>query len=450
MFKQHTHWSNKFTYIMASAGAAIGLGNIWRFPYLAGINGGGAFVLMYIGFVILLGAPLMASEVLIGRRGLANAEDSFREIAVFRGNSPWWKIAGLWQICAGFLILSYYSVIAGWVLHYIYFSAIGRFDNITPDATKAVFNNMLASPTMMLFWASLVLIACLIIVAKGVNRGLEKAIYVMVPALAILVVILIGYAIEAGSFKQGLVFLFRPNFDQVTIHSVLLALGQAFFSLGIGMGIMLTYGTYVNKTTSIINSSVMISAADTMVALVAGMTIFPVVFAYNLSPSAGPSLIFKSLPLAFGHMPYGRIFATLFFLMLFFAAITSAIALLEPSVMYLMEKRAMPRRHATAIVGFTLWILSIGTVVSFNVGSHPHFFGMNFFEFLDYVTSNIMLPIGGLLTAIFTGWVMYRQDSCDELQLHHKHLAYRAWRFSVRFIAPIGILIIFVKSLGFI
>lgn len=435
---------------MAAAGAAIGLGNIWRFPYLAGLNGGGAFVLMYIGFVLLIGIPLMASEVLIGRRGLANASDAFRELALFRGNSRWWMLAGALPILTGFLILSYYCVIAGWVLHYIFHSAIGTFNNITPSATNGVFNHLLASPMLLMFWDSIIILTCVMIIGKGVHKGLEKAIWIMFPSFLILVVILTFYATETGNFQRGLVFLFRPDFSRVTIHSVLLALGQAFFSLGIGMGIMLTYGTYVQKNTPIIITSIEISIADTLIALIAGMTIFPIVFAYKLAPNAGPSLIFKSLPLAFGHMPMGNVFSTLFFVMLEFAALTSAIALLEPSVMFLMERFEWSRQHAVTVSGFTLWLLSIGSVVSFNVGSHPIFFGMTFFDFLDYITSNIMLPIGGILTAVFTGWIMYRQDTSDELHLNHRHVLYKSWRFSVRYIAPLGIAFIFAKSIGII
>lgn len=450
MFKQHDHWSSKLTYIMAAAGAAIGLGNIWRFPYLAGLNGGGAFVLMYIGFVIILGLPLMVSEVAIGRRGSANAADAFKEIATFRGSSHWWGLAGLIQIIAGFLILSYYCVIGGWVLHYILHSSIGTFNNISTAQTNALFDQLLASPMTMLFWDSIVVLSCVFIIAKGIHKGLEKAIVIMVPALFILVVVMSVYAIEAGSFHKGIEFLFKPDFHLVTIKSVLLALGQAFFSLGIGMGIMITYGTYVDKNTSLIGTSAAICGTDTLIALVAGITIFPIVFAYNLAPNAGPSLIFKSLPLAFGHMPLGQLFGTLFFIMLTFAAWTSAIALLEPMVMYLTEKTGWSRHKAAAAAGFVAWLLSIGTVLSFNIAAHPIFFGMNFFTFLDYLTSSILLPIGGLLTAFFTGWVMYRTDTCDELKLNHRHRLYRFWRLSMRLIAPVGILAIFAKSVGLI
>lgn len=448
MFKQHAHWSSKLSYIMAGAGAAVGLGNIWRFPYLAGLNGGGAFVLMYIGFVILLGIPLMASEVLVGRRGLANASDSFREIAIFRGHNRMWYLAGLLQILAGFLVLSYYSVIAGWVLHYIFYAASGTFTNISQESTNHLFANLLASPMMLLFWDSIIILTIVVIIGRGIHKGLEKAIWIMFPAFLLLVVILTFYATKTGSFQKGVLFLFKPDFTKVTINSTLLALGQAFFSLGLGMGIMITYGTYVQKDTSILTTSIEIGATDTLIALVAGMTIFPIVFAYHLPPNAGPSLIFKSLPMAFGHMPYGSVFATFFFIMLEFAALTSAFALLEPSVMFLMDRLKWSRPHAVSVVGFTLWLLSIGTVVSFNVGSHHYFFGMTFFEFVDFLTSNIMLPVGGLLTAIFTGWVMFRQDTCDELQLDHKHVLYKSWRFAIRFIAPISILFIFAKSVG--
>lgn len=446
MLKQHAHWASKFTYMMAASGAAIGLGNIWRFPYITGINGGGAFVLLYLAFVIILGIPLMASEVLIGRRGQCNPCCAFKKIATFRESSRWWMTVGLLPILTGFLILSFYSVISGWVLHYIFLAAKGTFNHISTTQTNSAFNQLLTSPMEMLLWDSVVIIGCITILSKGLHKGLERAIVFMFPALIVLSVVLMIYAFKAGSFSKGMNFLFSPDFSKITFKTVLLALGQAFFSLGIGTGIMLTYGTYVNKNTSLMGTSIAISLADTAIALIAGMTIFPIVFANNLAPNAGPSLIFKSLPLAFGHMPMGSLFATLFFIMLEFAALTSALALLEPMVMFLIETVEWPRKKAVSVAGFVIWLLSIGSVVSFNIGSHPVFFSMTFFDFLDTITSSIMLPLGGLGVAIFTGWVMYKQDTSEELQLERSQLPYKLWRWAVRVIAPIAIIAILLKS----
>lgn len=445
---KHQHWSSRLSFIMASAGAAVGLGNIWRFPYMAGLNGGGAFVLTYIGFVIVLGFPLMTSEVLVGRRGLRNPAASYGEIAKISDRSRWWKIAGFLPILTGFLLLSYYCVIAGWVLDYVWLSGTGTFHQITSTEAANIFQRLLDSPTKLLFWDTLIVIGSMLIIGKGLHRGLERAIFIMFPALIILVSVLIVYAIHSGSFTAGLLFLFSPDFEKLNANSVLLALGQAFFSLGIGTGIMLTYGTYVKRSTSIMSTSAIISITDTVVALVAGMTIFPIVFANSLAPNAGPSLIFKTLPVAFGQLPFGSFFATLFFIMLEFAALTSAIALVEPSVMFLMESFGWSRKKAVIRMGFATWIVSLGTVFSFNVTANVKLFERTFFENIDFLTSNIMLPLGGFSVAFFTGWVMYRRDTANELNLPSKSIWFRYWRFAVRFIAPIGILVIFAESLG--
>jgi len=448
MTAPHTHWSSRLSFIMASAGAAIGLGNIWRFPYITGLNGGGAFVLIYILFVILLGIPLMASEVLVGRRGRKNPSDSFSDIARLSNRSRLWWIGGIIPIITGYLILSYYSVIAGWVLEYIFNSFSGRFVGVSGTDASNIFNQLLSNPVQMLFWDTIIVSVTTAIVAAGLHKGLEKAIYIMFPAFIGLTILLMIYAVQSGSFMQGVKFLFEPDFTKLTANSVLLALGQAFFSLGIGTGIMLTFGTYVTKKTSIPRTSAIISASDTIIALVAGMTIFPIVFANDLAPNAGPSLIFKTLPVAFGQMKYGSVFSGMFFIMLEFAALTSAIALLEPMTMFLREKFGWSRPRAATKAGFFIWILSMGSITSFNMTAHVKFFGMTFFEFLDYTTSNILLPLGGILVAVFTGWAMYKKDSSDELRLHRQSLAFKSWRFAVRFIAPIGILAIFAKSLG--
>jgi len=442
------HWSSRLSFIMASAGAAIGLGNIWRFPYITGLNGGGAFVLVYIFFVVVLGIPLMTSEVLVGRRGQKNPSDSFREVARLSGRNRFWWVGGIIPIITGYLILSYYSVISGWVLEYIFHSFTGKFNGASSSQVDSIFNQLLSSPVQMLFWDTLIVFITVGIVAAGLHKGLEKAIFIMFPTFIVITAILIIYALNTGSFTQGLRFLFEPDFSKLTANSILLALGQAFFSLGIGTGIMLTYGTFVTKKTSITSTSAIISASDTIIALVAGMMIFPIVFANNLAPNAGPSLIFKTVPVAFGQMNYGSIFSGMFFIMLEFAALTSAIALLEPMTMFLREKFGWSQIRAATKAGFVIWLLSMGSIASFNIGANFKIFNMTFFEFLDYATSNIMLPLGGMLVAIFTGWSMYKKDTSDELQLPRQSKAFRTWRFAVRYLAPLGILIIFSESLG--
>lgn len=441
------HWSSRFAFVLAAAGAAVGLGNIWRFPYIVGESGGGAFVLVYLGFVIILGIPLIMSEVIIGRRGGQNASSSFRSLAIQNNRSKFWAIAGGSSIIAGFLILSYYCVISGWVFDFLAHSIFYSFKGMNPDQVDNLFTQVLANPMQMLFWDTLMIALVIYVIARGINKGVEKVVYVMFPALALLIVVLIIYAINSGSFMKGVDFLFRPDFHKLTGQAILLALGQAFFSLSVGSGIMITYGKYVTRETSIARTTIYIALADTVVALVSGLAIFPIIFANGLEASSGPSLIFKTLPVAFSHMPFGDFFAALFFLMLIFAAFTSAIALLEPAVLYLCERFDMNRIKATIGSGLVLWVISIGTIISFNIGADFKIFGLNIFESLDYLTSNIMLPINGLLAAIFTGWFMLKQDTREELQLSTNGLSYKSWRFAVRYIAPIAILIVFLNAI---
>ena len=448
MSKVATHWSSRFAFILASAGAAVGLGNIWRFPYIAGENGGGAFVLVYIGFVIVLGIPLMMSEVLVGRRGNQNAASSFRSLALQNNSSKFWMIGGALPIIAGFLILSYYSVVSGWVCDFLYYSIFSTFKHLSVGQISNLFDNLLGDPMLMLFWDTLMIAAIILILARGIHKGLEKTVYFMFPALAVLIVVLIIYSFNTGSFNEGFNFLFKPNFHDLTPHGVLLALGQAFFSLSIGTGIMLTYGKYVSKETSIMRTCIIVVFADTLVALLAGLAIFPIIFANGLEPSAGPSLIFKTLPVAFSQMHFGDFFSALFFLMLLFAAFTSAIALLEPTILWLMEKYDFSRAKAATSAGFVLWVVSLGSVASFNIGAQFKIFGMTFFDLLDTITSNIMLPLNGLIVALFTGWIIHKQDTRDEFQLHTNSLSFRSWRFVARYIAPVAILLIFLNAVG--
>ena len=442
----HSHWSSPLTFIMAATGAMVGLGNIWHFPTLVGMNGGAAFVMVYLLFILLLGIPMMSSEILIGRRSLKNPADAFRTIAIQSLRSPKWFLAGALQIITGLLILTYYSVISGWILHYVFLSAQGKFKDITINQANHLHELLLNAPANMIFWDSLFIIAIVSTIGIGIQRGLEKVIIAMLVTLLTLVITLNVYAFETSSFAHGLSYLFQPDFSKLTPHSILLAFGQAFFSLGIGTGIMLTYGTYVTKATPILKCCTIISISDCVIALLAGMTIFPLVFANNLSPDVGYSLIFQTLPVAFGHMPYGRLFGTLFFIMLEFTAFISAIALLMPSVMYLREAFDWTRTRAATYAGLVVWLISLGVIFSFNIAHDIKFFGMTFFELLDFLTSDILLPIGGLLVAILTGWIMFRKDTSDELNINPRGTPFRCWRFAIRYLAPIAILMIFLNS----
>ncbi|MFC3050349.1 sodium-dependent transporter [Kordiimonas pumila] len=440
--KEHSNWSSKWTFIMAAVGSAVGLGNIWRFPYEAGQGGGGAFVLMYLGFVFLIGTPVLVAELSLGRRGQLSPIGSMLKIAKEEGRSSAWQLVGWSGVLGSFIVLSFYSVIGGWTLSYIIQSIIGAFDGITAEAAGALFGTMLASPVTMILWHAGFISLTMFIVAKGVEGGLEKAVTILMPALFILLIALVIYAAVAGDFAQAVSFLFKPDFSKVTFSVALEALGQSFFSLSLGLGSMMTYGSYLKKDTSVGKSAVIIASADTAVALLAGLAIFPLVFAYNLDLSSGPGLIFVTLPIAFGQMHFGVIFGALFFALLVIAAITSSISLLEPSVSYLQEKTGYTRKKAALSIGFGTFMLGILTVFSFNLLADFTFAGMTLFDLFDFLTNNLMMPLAGMFMALFMGWFILRKNLLEELAMTEKW--FKLWYFLVRFVCPLAIGAVFV------
>ncbi len=316
----HGHWSSRMAFILAVTGSAVGLGNIWKFPYIAGQNGGGAFVLVYLVCVIVIGMPVMMSEVLIGRRGRRNPVATMELLGREEGGSGRWRWVGGMGVVAGILILSYYSVIAGWTLAYIVKSATGAFAGASAAAVSEQFNRFTGDWRLVAFCHTLFMSLSVFVVARGVERGLEQAVRFMVPALLILMLVLLGYSINSGYFDEGVAFMFTPDFERLTWGSVLAALGQAFFTLSIGMGAIMAYGAYLPEETSITGASAAVVTADTSIAILAGLAIFPLVFANNLDPADGPGLVFDTLPLAFGQMAGGTFFSTIFFILLSFAA----------------------------------------------------------------------------------------------------------------------------------
>jgi NSS family neurotransmitter:Na+ symporter len=440
----HGHWSSRFAFILAVTGSAVGLGNIWKFPYIAGQNGGGAFVLVYLVCVAVIGMPVMMSEILIGRRGRRNPIATMELLGKEEGSSGSWRLVGSLGVLAGILILSYYSVIAGWTLAYIVKSASGVFTGASAAAVSAEFGSFVGDWRLVAFCHTLFMSLAIFVVARGVERGLEQAVRFMVPALLVLMLVLLGYSINSGYFGEGVAFMFNPDFDRLTWNSVLAALGQAFFTLSIGMGAIMAYGAYLPEETSITGASGAVVTADTTIAMLAGLAIFPLVFANNLDPADGPGLVFDTLPLAFGQMAGGAFFSTLFFVLLAFAAWTSAIGLMEPAVAWIVEKFNKTRRQATIMTGLTIWLIGMGSVLSFNVLSDVTFLAGTIFDNVDYLTSNIMLPLGGLLIVTFAGWVMCRNSTSDELG--SSGALFRAWRLAARFIAPIGILLVLINA----
>ncbi len=467
----HGEWSSRWAFILAATGSAVGLGNIWKFPYIAGENGGGAFVLVYLLCIAFIGIPIMMAEIMLGRRGRQSPINTMYTLGIESGSSAHWKWLGWMGVVAGFLILSYYSVVAGWALDYIFKSGAGSFQGQTTDQIGHLFSNLLSSPGRLIFWHTLFMILTMTVVARGVKGGLEKAVRFLMPGLLVLLLILLGYAISAGNFEQGLRFLFEPNFGNLfyrhgeagkfltdaagekifTLEYVLIAMGHAFFTLSLGMGAIMVYGSYLPHNTSIAKTTFIIAGADTVVALLAGMIIFPIVFANGLDPAKGPGLIFNTLPIAFGQMPGGTFFGTLFFILLVFAAWSSSISLIEPAVAYLVENKGMQRIKASVIMGVSCWAVGLLSVLSVNywkkiypLGYFDVFAEKTFFDVFDYLTANIMLPLGGLLIAIFSAWIMSHEASRDELGLKDGP-GYKSWLVVVSFITPPAVLIVFLS-----
>lgn len=433
-------------FVLAVTGSAVGLGNIWRFPYVAGENGGAAFVLVYLACVAIIGMPVMMSEILMGRRGRRNPIATMALLGAEEGKTRRWSLVGSMGVIAGVLILSYYAVIGGWTLYYVLRSAAGSFVHASPDVVVSVRDHFLGSWFMVSLYHSIFMALTIFVVARGVEKGLEQAVRFMVPALMLLMIVLLGYSISTGHFGEGVAFLFTPDWGKLTWETVLEAMGQAFFTLSIGMGAVMAYGAYLPDEASIPGSATAVAVADTAVALLAGLVIFPLVFANGLDPADGPGLVFVTLPLAFGQMPGGVFFATIFFVLLTFAAWTSAISLMEPAVAWIMERFGRTRAQAAVMIGLLIWAVGFGTVLSFNELADFKFWRGTIFDDLDYLTLNIMLPLGGLLITVFAGWVMCRNATSDELRA--SRTIYNLWRLLTRYVAPVGILFVFLKAVG--
>ena len=449
MDDSNTRWNSRISFIFAASAAAIGLGNIWRFPYMAGENGGGAFVLIYLACVVILGVPLLVAEITMGRLGRKNPAQSMADLAIQSNRSHLWGWVGGLTILAGYLILTYYVVIVGWVLDYVFRAAIGQFAHATEASSVKCFTELQNSHWEMLLTDTIVILGAMSINIFGIKKGLERAVMFMFPALLLLMFLLLGYAMTTGGFNQAIDFLFKPDLSEVSSTTILLALGQAFFSLNIAMGVTIMFSAYLPGKTPVTSSAIFVAIADTGFALLAGLIIFPIVFSFHLKPGAGPSLIFQTLPIAFAQMPAGSLIATLFFLMLFFAAFSSVIALLEPAICWLMQTWRCTRARAVMITGVTCWVFSLGAIGSFSAHEHFLLFGVTLFQAIDFLTASIMLPIGGILIAIFCGWFLAKKLIHDEL--HWKiNFWYHVWQIILRYFAPLAILFILLTSFGII
>jgi len=441
----HAQWSSRFSFILAATGSAVGLGNIWKFPYMVGESGGAAFVLVYLLCIGFIGLPILVTEWMIGRRGQSNPVNAMATVAGKAGKSQAWLLVGVAGVIGAFLILSFYSVIGGWSLYYTLGSVTGDFSGQDADGIGALFSGMLANPGLLLLWHSIFMALVIVIVARGVTKGLEGAVNVLMPALALLLVVLVGYGMTTGHFGEALNYLFNPDWTKLTGETVLAALGHAFFTLSLGMGIMVAYGSYLGEKVDLIKTARTVVIMDTVIALGAGLAIFPIVFANNLDLASGPSLIFVTLPLAFGNMGGGLILGLMFFLLLTFAALTSAISLLEPVVEFVEERTPLGRATSAVVAGIGAWALGIAALLSFNVWSDPVLFGLGVFDLLDKLTSKFMLPLTGLGAIVFAAWFLNRKEVAADLGL--SGAGETLWMVVTRFVAPIGVLVVFISSL---
>jgi NSS family neurotransmitter:Na+ symporter len=440
--KSHGAWIGKWTFILAATGSAVGLGNIWGFPYKAGTNGGGAFVLIYLGCILIIGIPIMISEIILGRRAGNSPINAMRLVALDSNRSSSWQIVGWSGIFAGILILSFYSVIAGICLNYIFISAISSGSISSPEQ----FTDVVSSPANLIFWHSLFMILTALIVSAGIKDGIGKMVKILMPLLGFLMIFMVIYSIINGDFSKAMSFLFAPDFSNVTSDTLLQAMGQAFFSLSLGMGSIMAYGAYMPKDQKVVSTSFTVASLDTLIAVLAGLAIFPIIFAFNLEPNSGPGLVFVSMLSAFNQMQFGQFIGPLFFILLSVAALSSSISLLEPGVAYLSEENILSRKRSAEIISFFVWILGIGSALSFNIWSDFNLIGdKNFLDSMDFIANQILLPLGGMLIAIFVGWFMKESLIKDELGSINKFL-YLLWRFFVKFIAPVCVGYIFYRQ----
>lgn len=442
----HGVWTNRWTFILAATGSAVGLGNIWKFPYIAGENGGGAFVLVYLLCIALIGIPVMMAEVLIGRRGRQSPINSMAFVAREAGLSRLWAILGWMGVLAGLMIMAFYSVVAGWALKYIGAAASGSFLQTDGAAAGSAFAQFLQNTNELMVWHSLFSLLTFAVVAAGVTRGLGAVAKLMMPILFVLLGALLVYGATKGAFAKGFAFLFDFKLGKLSWDSVLVAMGHAFFTLSLGMGAIMAYGAYMPKQASIGRTIITVGILDTFIALTAGLVIFPIVFANpGLEASAGPGLMFISLPVAFGNMPFGTAFGTVFFILVALAAWSSAVSLIEPGVAWLVEKTPLNRIAATLCLAFLAWLGGVGCIFSNNwlEDKEGSFF---VFEGLDFLTAQIMLPLGGMFIALFVGWFMNRAVIAAEIG-GESHPMFNIWLYILKFVSPVLVAVVMIVTL---
>lgn len=451
--KKREHWASQIGFILASAGSAIGLGSIWRFPYITGEYGGGAFVIVYLACIAFIGIPVMLCEFALGRR---TQRDPVGAYATLSGGSRFWKLVGFMGVASGFIILAYYSVVGGWTIAYTLKSLSGQIAKFTtPDSAWQDFLAFTGHPLWPLFFHAVFMALCVAVVYGGVRKGIERVNDVLMPALFVILIAMILRALTLPGAGAGVDFFLKPDFSKLSAKAWLIAIGHGFFTLSLGMGAMITYGSYVDRKTDLWSATLWIIFLDTAVSMMAGLAIFPVVFAMGADPAGGPGLIFKVLPAVFNKMPGGTyLWSTLFFFLLVIAALASGLSLLEVVTAYLVDEKGYDRKKTAIWAGVLIFLLGIPCALSFGVLSEYKIFGRNFFDTLDYFAANVLLPLGGLLVCVFVGWVWGARESFHEIaagseEVHvHERRWLKYWKFSVRYLTPIAMAVVFIVSAG--
>ncbi len=451
MTQTREHWSSRFGFIMAAIGSAIGLGILWKFPYTVGQNGGGLFILCYFLFVLVIGIPLFIGELILGRATQKAAISAYTESS---GGKPLWKIAGVFGVMSSFLIMSFYSVIAGWGLSYIVMSLSGFYQGLSKEQFANVFTELSKSGGISLFWHFVFTAITMGIVFSGVRKGIEFWSKIMTRSLLILLTLLFCYSLTMDGFGEAFRFVFYPSVSKFSFSSALEALGLAFFTLSLGQGIMISYGSYMKKEENIPKMAGIVGSSVVIVAILAALTIFPVVFTFNLPPQAGTGLIFQTLPYLFAKLPGSMVLSTLFFILFVFTALTSAIPLIEVVATNLMELFSIKRKKAVLMVGCATFVFGIPSAFAASGGIFPDWefiYGKNFLETIDYLVTMWLIPVGALLGSIFMGWIFDKKRSSDEFCTDGKGLVlWKIWHFFIRWIIPITILLVIVQKSGLI
>jgi NSS family neurotransmitter:Na+ symporter len=460
MAEGRAHWKSRAGFVLAAAGSAVGLGNIWKFPYITGMNGGGWFVLIYLLCIVLVGLPIMMAEIFIGRTAQKSPVGAFRTLSA--PASPWMGVGWLGVLTA-FVILSYYSVVAGWAMHYVWLSATNAFDGKSAEEISDVFGTLYGDLELNLLWHVLFMGLTIAIVIAGVQKGVERWSRILMPLLLFMLFLLFLRALTLPGFGKALDFVFGFHKDELTRAGVLEALGHAFFTLSLGMGAMITYGSYLQRDDDLVSTSVLVGVADTVIALLACMVLFPITFSYEMEPGGGPGLVFQNIPVALSQVPLGQLWSVMFFVLITFAALTSAISLLEVAVSYFIDERGWSRPQATLVTGLTIMLLGIPSALSGGTelfgkdfaGMTEKIFGAengkNWFDLFDYLASNWMLPLGGLGIALFVAWRVGGEARQAGFRTGTKFgKLYFGWVFLLRFLVPIGVIAVFLNATGFL